>query len=200
MHLIVIPGQAIAANTALFPAPFQTRFSKLFDEAPQVPYADIERVFLSEFGKPPAGEGGVFEEFEMQAVASASIAQVHRARLKRRLDINGNPEESGGAWVAVKIQKPAVSKQVEWDLAAYKALGWMYERWVIARSPRGNLFININSRWIFHLPIYFLVGQLGNSFFTRLTFTLGFQTSYPPICGLNSTFCARRVMQKRQLL
>ena len=96
-----------------------------------MPYTDIERVFISEFGKPPAGEDGVFEEFKMQAVASASIAQVHRARLKRQLDINENPGSGGGEWVAVKIQKPAVSKQVEWDLAVYKALMWMYERWVI---------------------------------------------------------------------
>ena len=118
-----LSGQALAANTALLPAPFQTRFSKLFDDAPQVPYADIERVFIAEFGKPPMGEQGIFEEFEERAVASASVAQVHRAKLKRSSGVN-----SADRWVAVKVQKPAVSKQVEWDLAAYRATMWMYEK------------------------------------------------------------------------
>lgn len=66
------------------------------------------------------GEHGVFEEFEERAVASASVAQVHRAKLKGSNGADG--------WVAVKIQKPAVSKQVEWDLTAYKAMMWMYEK------------------------------------------------------------------------
>jgi aarF domain-containing kinase len=88
-----------------------------------VPYADIERVFIAEFGKPPTGEDGIFEEFEERAVASASVAQVHRAKLK-----GPNGVSDTGRWVAVKVQKPDVSKQVEWDLAAYRAIMWMYEK------------------------------------------------------------------------
>jgi aarF domain-containing kinase len=65
-------------------------------------------VFEDEFGRPPAGPNGVFAVFEEQAAASASVAQVHRAKTHE------------GEWVAVKIQKPAVGKQVEWDLAAFK--------------------------------------------------------------------------------
>lgn len=118
----VFSGQALAANTALLPAPFQIRFSKLFDDAPQVPYSEVERVFISEFGRPPKGENGVFADFENRAVASASIAQVHRAKLIKQ------HENDPDTWVAVKVQKPAVSKQVEWDLAAYRALMWVYEK------------------------------------------------------------------------
>jgi aarF domain-containing kinase len=88
-----------------------------------VPYADIERVFMAEFGRPPHGENGVFEEFEECAVASASIAQVHRAKLKGQTGV-----DDADRWVAVKVQKPAVSQQVEWDLAAYRAMMWMYEK------------------------------------------------------------------------
>lgn len=78
------------------------------------------------------GPDGVFEIFEEQAVASASIAQVHRAKLKS--------PDGNGAWVAVKVQKPAVSKQVEWDLAANRAVMWMYEN------------------FLFDMPIYFVAG------------------------------------------
>jgi aarF domain-containing kinase len=103
-------GQAIGANAALLPKPFQHRFSKLFDDAPQVPYETIREVFEQEFGRPPSGPNGIFAIFEEQAAASASVAQVHRAKTH------------DGQWVAVKVQKPAVGKQVEWDLAAFKVM------------------------------------------------------------------------------
>jgi len=88
-----ILGQAIGANAGLMPKAMQLKFSKLFDDAPQIPYSTVHSVLESEFGRPPAGPNGVFEVFEEQAVASASIAQVHRAKLP-----------DGGGWVAVKVQ------------------------------------------------------------------------------------------------
>ncbi|KAI0299365.1 ABC1-domain-containing protein [Multifurca ochricompacta] len=125
-------GQVIGANAALLPRPIQVKFSRLFDDAPQVPFIDIARVFQEEFGRPPSGPDGIFLEFEETAVASASIAQVHRARLKGE---DGRP----GDWVAVKVQKPAVAKQMEPDLAAFRAAMWIYEHWV------------------FDMPAYFVV-------------------------------------------
>ena len=100
----------------------QEKFARLFDDAPQVPYSVVEKVFVSEFGRPPTGPDGIFEVFEEQAAASASIAQVHRAKLKTT--------DGSDQWVAVKIQKPDVSKQVNWDLGAFTAVMWMYEHWL----------------------------------------------------------------------
>ena len=125
-------GQAFANNAALLPRPVQEKFGQLFDDAPQVPYSVVERVFLKEFGRPPAGPDGVFEIFEEQAAASASIAQVHRAKLKT--------DDGSEKWVAVKVQKPDVSKQVEWDLGAFRVVMWIYEH------------------WLFHLPVTFATG------------------------------------------
>ena len=99
-----------------------------------MPVADIASVFQEEFGRPPSGPGGIFYEFEETAVASASIAQVHRARLKSQ---DGQP----GDWVAVKVQKPAVAKQIEPDLAAFRAVMW------------------IDEHWVFDMPTYFVVGE-----------------------------------------
>jgi len=152
-----LSGQALAANTAMLPAPFQTKFSTLFDDAPQVPYSEVEKVFKSEFGRPPAGENGIFDEFEEKAVASASIAQVHRAKLKKS-DQN-EPDE----WVAVKIQKPAVSIQVDWDLAAYRLVMWMYEKCVFKRRFGPACFNIQTNSWVFDMPVYFLVGMFSVS-------------------------------------
>jgi aarF domain-containing kinase len=128
------PGQVIAANAALFPRSIQLKFSQLFGDAPQVPFADIARVIREEFGRPPSGPDGIFAEFEENAVASASIAQVHRARLKGQ-------DGQLGDWVAVKVQKPAVAKQMEPDLVAFRVVMWIYEHWV------------------FDMPTYFIVGK-----------------------------------------
>jgi aarF domain-containing kinase len=127
-------GQAVGATAAFLPRPIQVKFSRLFDDAPQVPFADVARVFQEEFGCPPSGSDGLFAEFEETAVASASIAQVHRARLKGK---DGND----GDWVAVKVQKPAVAKQMEPDLAAFRIVMWIYENWV------------------FDMPVLFVVGM-----------------------------------------
>ena len=56
----------------------------------------------------------VFAEFSEEPLASASIAQVHRARLKP------GPGETEGRIVAVKVQKPAIKKQMELDLFSYR--------------------------------------------------------------------------------
>ncbi len=119
----------------------QIKFASLFDDAPQVPYSVVRDVFVKELGRPPSGRDGIFEIFEEQAVASASIAQVHRAKLWPRSRPDGKPE-SDERWVAVKIQKPDVSKQMEWDLAAYRIVMWLFEH--VA----------------FDLPVYFVVGTL----------------------------------------
>ncbi|OJA21134.1 hypothetical protein AZE42_04357 [Rhizopogon vesiculosus] len=117
-------GQAIGANAALMPAPFQQKFARLFDDAPQIPYRTVARVFQREFKKSPQE---LFAYFDEEAVASASVAQVHKARTW------------DGEWVAVKVQKPDVGRQIGYDLMAFRAVMWAFEKWV------------------FDLPVYFAV-------------------------------------------
>lgn len=109
-------GQAIAMQSALLPPEFQRMFARMFDDAPQVDWAGVEKVIRQDFGgKTPEQVFGVSftgEEgkgmMERKARASASVAQVHWARL---------PD---GREVAIKIQKPEIKSQVGWDLWAFK--------------------------------------------------------------------------------
>ncbi|PRP83123.1 ABC1 family protein [Planoprotostelium fungivorum] len=105
-------GQAIASQSAVLPAPYQRLFSNLFDSAPAVSYDEVVKVIEQDTGKHP---DEIFMEFSKEPLASASIAQVHKARLR------------DGTLVAVKVQKPAIQKQMEWDLLAYRALVLTYE-------------------------------------------------------------------------
>jgi aarF domain-containing kinase len=97
----------------ILPPQYNKTFSVLQDKAPTVPFAEVEKMFLEEFGKKPSE---IFEYFDENAIASASIAQVHRARLK------------DGTNVAVKVQKPYIRNQIPADLTCYRIMLWCYEK------------------------------------------------------------------------
>ncbi|KAJ9145269.1 ABC1-domain-containing protein [Coniochaeta hoffmannii] len=118
-------GQAIAMQSAILPPEFQRMFARMFDDAPQDGWAEVERVIREDFGGRSveevfgvsfAGEEGR-GVMERTARASASVAQVHWARL---------PD---GREVAVKVQKPEIAKQIGWDLWAFKVVTRVYTAW-----------------------------------------------------------------------
>jgi len=112
--LYIKMGQVIGTQAAILPVAYQIRARRLFDSAPAVSFESVERVFKEDFnGKHPSE---VFAEFDMTPIASASIAQVHKARLKN------------GDIVAVKIQKSMIREQMDWDLRAFRILLQVYER------------------------------------------------------------------------
>jgi predicted unusual protein kinase regulating ubiquinone biosynthesis (AarF/ABC1/UbiB family) len=80
---------------------FQRKLAALRDAAPTVTFKDMRKVIEQEL-EDPLGE--VFEEFEEEPIAAASIGQVYRARL---LD---------GRRVAVKVQYPGVAAAVRADM------------------------------------------------------------------------------------
>ncbi|KAF9328722.1 hypothetical protein BG006_008138 [Podila minutissima] len=84
----------------------------LYDDASSVDYQAVEKIIRKELGKEV---NEVFRTFSKIPVAAASIAQVHKATL---LD---------GTVVAVKVQKPEIQVQIEWDLIAYRWLIKAYE-------------------------------------------------------------------------
>lgn len=108
-------GQAIAMQSAVLPPEFQKMFAKMFDDAPQNDWKDVEQVIREDFGKSPEEVFGVSFSgdpdkgvMERSARASASVAQVHWARLQ------------DGTEVAIKVQKKEIADQVGWDLWSFK--------------------------------------------------------------------------------
>ncbi|KAI8897082.1 ABC1 family-domain-containing protein [Globomyces pollinis-pini] len=105
-------GQQIATVPVLPPA-YLRKFKQLFDDAPSVDLKTVKTIFRNEFGLDPED---IFESFSPNPVASASIAQVHKATLK------------DGTQVAVKIQKPEIAKQTFWDMLGYRIVIFAFEK------------------------------------------------------------------------
>jgi predicted unusual protein kinase regulating ubiquinone biosynthesis (AarF/ABC1/UbiB family) len=93
-------AQVLSARADILPEPYLGSISRLQDQVPPDDFEDIRRVIESELGQPLAG---VFDEFEPEPVAAASLGQVHRAKL-------------GGDVVAVKVLRPDVEAVVALDL------------------------------------------------------------------------------------
>src|SRR4051812_20113103 len=86
---------------------FQRKLGKLRDAAPTVTFKDMRRVIEQGLGEPLKD---VFQDFEEEPIAAASIGQVYRARLR---------EDAGklaGREVAVKVQYPGVDAAVRADM------------------------------------------------------------------------------------
>ncbi|KAG2391666.1 putative aarF domain-containing protein [Vigna angularis] len=95
-------GQFIASAPTLFPPEYVQEFQNCFDRAPPVPFEDIESILRKELGKPLES---VYEYIDPTPIASASIAQVHGARLK------GSQED-----VVIKVLKPGIEDILVADL------------------------------------------------------------------------------------
>jgi aarF domain-containing kinase len=94
-------GQMISISEDLFlPKELTELFANLQKNSPPMPTEEVRRMIMVNFKKNPEE---LFLEFNITPVASASIGQVHRARLH-------NGEE-----VAVKIQYPKIVNAIKYD-------------------------------------------------------------------------------------
>ncbi len=105
--LLIKTGQMIGARGDIFPDEYVETLSQLHDTVPPQPYAVVRQVIERELGTPL---GDVFAKFEETPIASASLAQVHRAELHDGRD------------VAVKVQYPGIEEIVQVDLQNIRLL------------------------------------------------------------------------------
>ncbi|MDO5059059.1 MAG: ubiquinone biosynthesis regulatory protein kinase UbiB [Neisseria sp.] len=103
-------GQVLSTRPDLLPAAYVRELAKLQDKVPPFD-ADVARQQIEHSLGRPLNE--LYAAFEHEPVASASVAQVHKARLH------------SGERVAVKVLRPDIRPVIEQDLALLRfAAGW----------------------------------------------------------------------------
>ncbi|MHB1160469.1 MAG: ABC1 kinase family protein [Chloroflexota bacterium] len=95
-------GQILSTRADLLPPEYVRELSKLQDAVPPEPLPNVEARIEGELGRPVLE---VFARFDPQPLGSASIGQVHAARL------------TTGDEVVVKVQRPGVEELIEEDVA-----------------------------------------------------------------------------------
>ena len=116
--LFIKAGQLASALTNFLPEPFREELEGLQDQVPANSFGLVRERVSQELGGTPEG---LFETVSEAPVASASLAQVHRARLDSRE-------------VALKVQHADIEAIADLDLRAIRTiLGWV-GRWFRIRG------------------------------------------------------------------
>lgn len=101
-------GQLLSARADLLPQAYIDALTKLQDSVEPFDYADVERIVSRELDVRMAR---AFTDFDPRPLAAGSLAQVHRAALRRDRE------------VVVKVQRPGVRRAVADDLEVLEELG-----------------------------------------------------------------------------
>ncbi len=108
-------GQVLSTRPDLIPADLAEELAKLQDRVPPFAPEQALAIIQRSYGKPATA---VFAAFDPVAIASASVAQVHKAQMHT------------GETVAVKIIRPNIRPIIEKDLALLDTLaGWLTVLW-----------------------------------------------------------------------
>ncbi len=114
-------GQILAGRADLFGADWIAEFEKLHSHVPAVAWSELLPQLREDLG----GEEPevVFARFDVEPLAAASIAQVHRAQLQ------------DGTEVIVKIRRPGIGDKIEADLRLLGRLAAIAEAEIPALKP-----------------------------------------------------------------
>ena len=107
-------GQAISTRRDLLPPDIADELAKLQDAVPPFPAEQALAIIEEAYGE---SVSTVFERFDKEPLAAASIAQVHTAKLKT------------GTEVVVKVLRPGVTEQIERDLAVMRTIAGLAARY-----------------------------------------------------------------------
>lgn len=134
-------GQIMSTRPDLFPPHVIHALEGLQDNVGPFKYAFVQQTFLEQFGKPPEE---LFAEISPVPIASASVAQVHKARMH------------DGRIVAVKVRRPKLDEIVAFDLKVMRGFAH-----VLALLPSISLLAPVES-----------VEEFGRGILMQLDFTV----------------------------
>jgi ubiquinone biosynthesis protein len=106
-------GQIVGTRTDIVPEGIAKELQKLQDDVPPFPFAVAREMIESELGDEIES---IYLEFDTEPVASASVSQVYRARLRT------------GDLVAVKVPRPDTREKVKTDLGILLILARFLDR------------------------------------------------------------------------
>ncbi len=127
-------GQLISVRPDLFGPELVFEMEKLQDSVAPLPAQEIRAVITQEFG---CGPESLFATFDDAPLASASIAQVHRATLAQQYRPVVGELLPAGTPLAVKIVRPGSEHAILADIAAARPLALRFAR--LPRFERYNL-------------------------------------------------------------
>jgi len=94
-------GQIVSSQASVIPAEWEDELEKLQSDVPPFPGTQVREILQEELGAAPEH---LYAEFDIQPLAAASTAQVHRATL------------FSDEQVVVKVQRPGIVSQMKADL------------------------------------------------------------------------------------
>lgn len=107
-------GQIIASSSGMFPDRYVQEFQRVLDRVKPFPFADVTKTLQVELGAERAAQ---LVEIEEAPLASASIAQVHTAKL------------SDGTLVVIKVQRPGIAARCAAEMKIMRGMARLLARY-----------------------------------------------------------------------
>lgn len=123
-------GQILSTRPDILPLKYLKELEKLQDRVKPLPFKEIKRVIETELG--PIDK--IFTYFEKKPIASASISQIHKAKLNNNL-------------VVVKVQRPNIETLIETDIEIMFYIAKLLERYNKFRVYKPLNVIEEFARW-----------------------------------------------------
>lgn len=128
-------GQILSTRRDLLPDDIALELAKLQDQVPAFPGEQAKAILELAYGK---SIEAMFQQFSVEPLASASIAQVHQATL------------NDGADVVIKVLRPGINKQIQRDIEVlYVVAGLVEHYWAHGKRLRPREVVAEFERHIF---------------------------------------------------
>jgi predicted unusual protein kinase regulating ubiquinone biosynthesis (AarF/ABC1/UbiB family) len=149
--VLIKVGQVLSSRVDVLPLEITEELAGLQDAVPPEPFEAIRRLAEAELGAPLHER---FLSFEEVPLASASLGQVHRARIAGELQA-----------VVVKIQRPQIESLLAVDLAALRTVGgWLQRYPPVRRRADVPALLNEFARILYEEVDYLAEGRNAEAF------------------------------------